>query len=147
MIRRVWALLFALLLLLSATTAAGPALDLEAWRGKVVYLDFWASWCVPCRQSFPWLNAQAARWPDDLVIVGINVDTERAAADKFLAVYPAHFLLVYDPDGELAKTWELEGMPSSVLIDRNGRVVHRETGFRVRRIPEYEARLRALIGR
>ncbi|MFZ5724605.1 MAG: TlpA family protein disulfide reductase [Pseudomonadota bacterium] len=138
-------LLCGLLLLPAAVPAAG--LDLAAHRGKVVYLDFWASWCVPCRKSFPWLNELAARYPDDLVIVGINVDHERAAADKFLAKYPASFPLAFDPDGLLAKEYRLQGMPSSVIVDREGRIAERHIGFREEQKPAYESALKKLMGR
>ena len=80
----------------SFTRAADPVVDLEEYRGKVVMLDFWASWCVPCRRSFPWMNEMQARYGDDgLVIIGVNLDNERREADAFLVEYPADFTIVY----------------------------------------------------
>lgn len=147
MTRSLFAALFAVLL--SFTPGLAPAvegqLDLSAYKGKVVYLDFWASWCVPCRKSFPWLNELAKKYPDDLVVVGINVDNERAAAMKFLEKYPASFPLVFDPKGTLATRFKLEGMPSSVLIGRDGNVAHRHVGFREEKKAEYEKTLIQLI--
>lgn len=136
----------ALLALPGLPAQAGEgSLDLSAYKGKVVYLDFWASWCVPCRKSFPWLNALAAKYPDRLVVVGINVDSERSAAMKFLEKFPANFPLVFDPEGRLAATWKLEGMPSAVILDTDGKVVHRHVGFREEKKDEYEQLLRGLL--
>lgn len=108
-------------------------------EARVIYLDFWASWCVPCRRSFPWLNAMQERYGEDgLRIVGINLDREREDADAFLARYPAAFDLVMDPSGVLAEQYQLRGMPSAVLISPDGRELHRHIGFRADREDEYE---------
>lgn len=137
MIRRMLAALVLALSILPSLSNAG-ALDVAQYKGKVVYVDFWASWCVPCRKSFPWLNEMAKKHADDLVVVGVNVDNERAAAMKFLEKYPAHFPLVFDPEGKVAAEYHLEGMPSAVILDRNGKVVHRHVGFREEKLAEYE---------
>ena len=140
-------LLFALALgaIVPAALATDQPFDAARYKGKVVYIDFWASWCVPCRKSFPWLNDLARKHPDDLVVVGINVDNEREAADKFLARYPAAFPLVFDPQGTVATRYALEGMPSAILLDREGRIVHRHVGFREEKRGEYEAMVEQLI--
>lgn len=148
MIRRLLAVLvLSLLVLAPGVRAAEGQLDVAQYKGRVVYLDFWASWCVPCRKSFPWLNELAKKYPEDLVIVGINVDNERTAAMKFLEKYPASFPLVFDPKGVLAKEYKLEGMPSSVILDRDGKVAHRHVGFRAEKKAEYEKTLTDLIGK
>lgn len=139
-----------LVLLVTVTTpvfAGGePALDLEAYRGKVVYLDFWASWCAPCRKSFPWMNTMQAMYgAQGLVIIGVNVDANAQDAQAFLAQTPADFPIVYDPNGKLAEAYGLMGMPSSFLIDRNGKVVANHVGFRDSSPAEYEQQLRALV--
>lgn len=83
--------------------APAHALDLTQYSGKVVVVDFWASWCVPCRQSFPWLNAMYDEYTDDgLVILGVNTDVDAAEAQQFLEDYPAKFEIVYD-HGELRR--------------------------------------------
>lgn len=103
---------------------------LDAYRGKVVYLDFWASWCGPCKQSFPFMNALQARYADKgLVIVAVNVDTARDDALKFLAQVPARFRIAYDPRGQVAQQYAIKGMPSSFLIGRDGKVLSAHTGF------------------
>jgi len=113
------------------TASVSKALDLSRYRGKVVLMDFWASWCAPCRQSFPWLNAMQSRYADrGLVIIGVNVDSSRADAEKFLRDVPADFHIIYDPQGSLAAQYDVPGMPSSYLIGRDGTVVARHVGFR-----------------
>ena len=107
------------------------ALDLASYRGKVVVLDFWASWCGPCRDSFPFLEGLRRKYDSEgLVVVAVNVDTRRELAAKFLADTPVGFDIVYDPHGDLAARWELAGMPSSFLIARDGSTRLRHTGFR-----------------
>src|SRR6185436_12894357 len=128
-------LLLAIVLACFALTAiaadSGDALDLERLRGKVVLLDFWASWCEPCRHSFPWLNEMQAKYAGrGLVVIGVNVDRERAAADRFLHDVPAQFRIVYDPEGALASRYDLPGMPVSYVIGANGEIVERHLGFR-----------------
>jgi thiol-disulfide isomerase/thioredoxin len=116
---------------LAAPAHADDGLDLARLRGKVVYLDFWASWCKPCRESFPWMNSlQSAYAKQGVVVVAVNVDQERALADAFLKQYPAQFQVYYDPSGKLAESYRVVGMPSSFLIDRSGTVRYRHVGFR-----------------
>lgn len=131
----------------SAAESGALQLDLSAYRGKVVYLDFWASWCAPCRRSFPWMNEMKAKYQDDgLVIIGVNVDSEPALADEFLAETPANFRIIHDPDGRLARRFELLGMPNSFLINRDGEIVARHVGFRSDSPEKYERQLRQLLG-
>ena len=115
----------------AAVDSHGRSVDLASLRGKVVYVDFWASWCAPCRRSFPWMNAMHDKYgAKGLVVVGINVDKRRADADRFLAQVPAHFTVAYDPQGDTPKAYAIKGMPSSVLIDTHGRVIAAHAGFR-----------------
>jgi thiol-disulfide isomerase/thioredoxin len=144
----------AVLLVCGSSTVLPPALaadeapqDIARSRGDVVWLDFWASWCVPCRHSFPWMNAMQKKYgPLGLTIVAVNLDSERADADRFLAATPAAFKLQFDPDGALAKRYEVEAMPSSYVIDRTGRVIERHLGFKQSREAEYEASIRVALG-
>jgi cytochrome c biogenesis protein CcmG/thiol:disulfide interchange protein DsbE len=130
---------------LAAADSVDP-LDLARYRGKVVVVDFWASWCGPCRQSFPWLNAMQAKYADrGLVVIGVNVDRERADADRFLRDVPAGFQVVYDPGGTLASKYDLPGMPVSYVIGPKGEVVGRHVGFRNALRDEREAELQKLL--
>lgn len=125
---------------------AGAILDLDAYRGQVVVVDFWASWCVPCRRSFPWLNSMHDKYADEgLVIVGVNVDKERAEASKFLHEFPASFRIHYDPDGTLAEQYGVQGMPSSFVVGRDGEIRATHLGFKVRKQQEYEAAIVAAL--
>ena len=127
-------------------SAAAPDLDLSQYRGKVVYLDFWASWCKPCRQSFPWMNRMQDKYGDQgLVIIAVDLDEDRADADRFLKELPAKFQVVYDPQGQLAAEYKLVGMPSSFIIDRNGAVHSRHAGFHESSPTEYETEIQSLL--
>lgn len=104
---------------------------LQQLKGKVVYVDFWASWCGPCKQSFPWMNEMQAKYgPRGLQIVGVNLDAKTADAEKFLADVPARFTVAFDPKGDTAKRYAIKGMPSSVLVGADGKVVKVHAGFR-----------------
>ena len=129
-----------------ATLAADDPLDLAHLKGKVVVIDFWASWCAPCRQSFPWLNEMQAKYRDrGLVIIGVNVDRERAEAERFLEHTPADFNIVYDPEGTLAARYQVPGMPSSYVIGRDGQQAGVHIGFRTGMRAEREAELERLL--
>jgi thiol-disulfide isomerase/thioredoxin len=109
---------------------SGP-ISLEQYKNQVVYVDFWASWCVPCKHSFPWLNKMQERYGEDgFKVIGINVDKDKALANKFLEIVPASFDIAYDPEGEVADLYSLKVMPSSYLIDRDGNLVHAHKGFK-----------------
>lgn len=148
MLRFLPALLYALLASLSLTASASePTLDLARWHGKVVLVDFWASWCGPCRQSFPWLNEMQAKYgARGLVVVGVNVDREHGEAERFLQETPADFPILYDPQGALAARYEVPGMPSSYVFGRDGALVGRHIGFRKGTREEREAELVRLLG-
>jgi thiol-disulfide isomerase/thioredoxin len=129
-----------------ASSSGADPLDLARHRGRVVIVDFWASWCKPCRQSIPWLNAMRERYgANGLIIIGVNVDAERADADRFLRDVPIQFEIVFDPNGDLAKQFKVQGMPSSYVFDRTGKMVETHLGFREAKKDEKEAALRNLL--
>ena len=131
----------------SLPTAAGDTVALEKLRGRVVYVDFWASWCGPCRRSFPWMNEMHRKYGNQgLAIVAINVDKKRADAERFLSQVPATFTIVYDAAGVTPSAYDVKGMPSSYLIDAAGKIVAIEQGFRDERAGELEAQVRTMIG-
>jgi cytochrome c biogenesis protein CcmG, thiol:disulfide interchange protein DsbE len=141
-------LLFALTAAPGACPAESALLDLAPHHGKVVVVDFWASWCVPCRRSIPWLNAMREKYAKDgLEVIGVNVDADRAAAAGFLAQTPANFQIVYDSEGRLPKEYGVVGMPSSFVFDREGRLVTKHIGFQNGKRDEYEQVLRELLTR
>ncbi len=120
-----------LALLLASPLALASDFDLSAYKGQVVYLDFWASWCGPCRASFPWMNAMEAKYAvQGLKIIAVNEDSSRKDAETFLNDYPANFEIFYDDNGKLAASLQLKGMPTSYLYDRNGKLIMTHSGFR-----------------
>lgn len=141
-------LAFLLISVVSSNTTAANDFDLREFHGKVVVLDFWASWCVPCRRSFPWMNSMQEKYADDgLVIIGVNLDAEDADAQAFLSEIPADFQIISDPDGALAREHDVVAMPTSYIFDRDGKLVTRHLGFKVKRQDEYEALLVETLNR
>jgi thiol-disulfide isomerase/thioredoxin len=129
-----------------AANDAAPSLDLAAYKGRVLVVDFWASWCTPCRRSLPWLNQMRAKYEDrGLVVIGVNVDKQREDAARFLREIPIDFDVVYDPEGVLAARFGVEGMPSTYIYSRDGDLVARHLGFQNAKRPEYEALLGRLL--
>lgn len=119
---------------------------LDQHAGKVIYLDFWASWCVPCRKSFPWMAQMQTKYKQDgFTVISINVDADKSLAGTFLIDNPINFPVVFDPNGELAKEFKLKGMPSSFIIDKSGNIVKAHTGFFTNKMLEYEKELASLI--
>lgn len=118
--------------------SAAPA-PLDGYAGKVVYVDFWASWCTPCAESFPWLNTLQEKFGSRLAVVGVNVDESSADADRFLKRHPAQFDIVRDPQGRVAGHYRLPGMPTALILDEHGTVVHIHSGFRRADVADYEA--------
>jgi thiol-disulfide isomerase/thioredoxin len=121
---------------------------LSNYKGKVVYLDFWASWCEPCKRSFPWMNElQTLYGEDGFEIIAVNLDTSRKDAEEFLKQMPAKFEVAFDKSGKTAEAYNLKAMPSSFLIDKNGRLVHKSLGYRVEEKKIVEKKIQQLVGR
>jgi len=119
-----------LLMVAAVTVRSDDRLDISAYRDKVVYIDFWASWCAPCRKSFPWMNSiQREYGKRGLVVIGINVDQERELAESFLREFNPQFRILFDTGGNLAAAFELKGMPTTLLVDRHGVTRYRHVGF------------------
>lgn len=115
-------------------------------QGQVVYVDFWASWCAPCRKSFPWMNQMQQRYGNKgFKIIAVNVDSDQVLAKKFLAENKADFTIAFDPQGEAASAFNVKGMPNSYLIDRNGRIHSSHIGFREKDAAAMESEIKALI--
>ena len=142
-------LIFTFFLILGPERADPPPqdLDLGRYKGKVVYLDFWASWCGPCRQSFPYMEHLAARYgTQGLAVVAVNLDHSRPQAEAFLKDLGVSGLeVIYDADRQLAKGFAITDMPSSVLIGRDGRVRYVHSGFFPEQRQAYESHVAELI--
>jgi thiol-disulfide isomerase/thioredoxin len=140
------AMLLASISCLAAARELPP--ELARYRGQVVVVDFWASWCKPCRQSIPWLNGLRTKYGSQgLVIVGVNVDANRADAEKFQRDIPIGFEVLYDPEGKMAETFGLQGMPTTFVFDREGKLVHTLLGYREARRSDHETEILNLLKR
>jgi cytochrome c biogenesis protein CcmG/thiol:disulfide interchange protein DsbE len=129
----------------TVTDGGGKAIRLSEYRGKqAIYVDFWASWCIPCRNSFPWMNELQSRFPN-IKILAINLDERREDADRFLAAVPARFPIAFDPKGAVARSYDVKVMPSSMLIDADGVVRLEHRGFRAGDAAALEKQLATLL--
>jgi peroxiredoxin len=107
------------------------AVNISSYRGKVLVMDFWASWCGPCAQAFPFYNElQQTLQGQGLQVVGVNLDTKPAEAQSFLAQHPANFPIMVDAAKRCPQAFGVKAMPSSYLIDRKGVIRHVHLGFR-----------------
>lgn len=123
-------------------------ITLSQFRGQVVYVDFWASWCGPCRKSFPWMSDLQGRYEaQGFKVIAINLDSDRALGEQFLARYPARFTVAYNPQGDIAEAYGVTGMPTSYLVDREGRIHAEHLGFREGELADVESKIRALLAR
>lgn len=116
-----------------ASLADNATTDLDQLKGKILYVDFWASWCGPCAKSFPFMNEMHQQLKDKgLEIIGVNLDENPEDAKEFLTKYPAEFTVMADAsqDKKCAQDFAVKAMPSSYIIDQNGKVHHVHLGFK-----------------
>jgi thiol-disulfide isomerase/thioredoxin len=126
-----------------SSAAAGPApdftlparggtnLSLSQYKGQVVMINFWATWCGPCRQEMPLLDAMYKKYKGmGFTLIGVNVEPDSKAAEKFLQGMPVTFPVAFDAESRVSKLYNVQGMPSTVIVDRKGnaRVLHK--GYR-----------------
>jgi len=143
---------------LGASSTSGPApqftldarggskISLSQYKGQVVMLNFWASWCGPCRQEMPLLENIYKKYNKmGFTLIGVNVEPDSKAAEGFLKETPVSFPVIYDKDSTVSKAYDVSGMPSTVIIDRKGniRVLHR--GYKPGDENEYLDSIRNLV--
>ena len=125
---------------------AGKPVSLADLKGRVVLVDFWASWCAPCREELPVLEGLYRKYQGQgLVIVGVGLDKDAKNLSKFLRANPLSFTVVHDAEGAVADRYAPPKMPSSYLIDRKGIVRHVHAGFRAADKGVIERELKALL--
>jgi cytochrome c biogenesis protein CcmG/thiol:disulfide interchange protein DsbE len=108
----------------------GQKVKLSDFKGQVVYVDFWATWCPPCRESFPWMESMHQRYQNlGLKIVAISLDQKSDLIKSFLKEHKAGFTILQDKEGNVAESYNVKGMPSSYLVDRKGNIRLKHAGF------------------
>jgi len=121
--------------------------DLAEHRGKVIYLDFWASWCVPCRESFPWMNElQNKHSKRSFEVIAINLDKDHQAAVNFLKKLGNQVTVAFDKNSATAEAYGVVGMPSSYVIDRQGNIAFSHIGFEDKHKELIEQKINGVLG-
>jgi peroxiredoxin len=125
---------------------SGKAVQLSQLRGSVVIVDFWASWCAPCRDELPVLEALYQKYRGKgLVVVGVGQDADAAKMAKFLRATELSFPVVHDAEGAVARRYAPPKMPTSYIVDRQGLIRHVHAGFRASDKDALERELKALL--
>ena len=125
---------------------SGEPVSLSELRGQVVMINFWASWCAPCREEMPLLEQIHQRYePLGFTLLGVNVEENSADAENWLKDRPVSFPILFDPQNGVSKLYDVVAMPSTVLIDRSGNVRFLHHGYQPGLENEYQDQVRALV--
>ena len=125
---------------------AGGAVSLAGLRGQVVLVNFWATWCAPCRQEMPLLDAIYRRYePMGFTLLGVNVEPDSRLSERFLRDTPVTFPILFDPDEQVSKLYSVAAMPSTVIVDRKGVVRYIHHGYKPGDESKYQDSVRTLI--
>lgn len=125
---------------------SGENIRLEDHRGEVVMLNFWASWCGPCRQEMPLMDDIYSRYQDlGFTILAVNVDENRDEALRFLDKVPVNYPILYDPESSVSELYEVPAMPTTLMIDRDGNARYIHYGYKPGYEDEYETQIRELV--
>jgi peroxiredoxin len=128
------------------TTLSGQADGLSQYKGQVVMVNFWATWCGPCQQEMPLLDQMYKKYkPAGFTLIGVNVDKESPAVKELLARKPVSFPVLLDPANQVSKAYHVDEMPSSVIIDRKGQIRYIHRGYKPGDENDYQDRIRQLI--
>ena len=130
----------------SLNSRAGADVSLAQYKGQVVMLNFWASWCGPCSQEMPLLESIYKKYNKlGFTMIGVNVEPDSKASDEWLKQTPVSFPILYDRDSKVSKLYEVGGMPCTVIIDRGGNLRKLHRGYKPGDENEYLDSIRALI--
>ena len=125
---------------------SGENLRLQDLRGEVIMLNFWASWCGPCRQEMPHMDDIDKEFRDyGFRVLAVNVDQRREDAEEFLEGMPVEFAILWDHGSEVSERYDVQAMPTTVMIDRNGKARYVHHGYQPGYEDEYRAQIRELI--
>lgn len=125
---------------------SGSNLRLSEQRGNVVLINFWASWCGPCRQEMPLLDDIYQKYNRlGFTIFGVNVDKDSSKADSILNDIPVSFPVLYDPTGTVSKQYDVDAMPTTVIVDRDGNMRFLHRGYKPGYEDEYVSQIKKLI--
>jgi len=125
---------------------SGDTVSLEQLKGQVVMINFWASWCGPCRQEMPLLDQMYKRYSSlGFTLLGVNVEANSKDAEKLLASVPVSFPVLFDTENKVSKLYDVNAMPSTVFIDRKGNVRYLHRGYKPGDESEYLNQIRALL--
>ena len=125
---------------------AGKPVNLDQYKGQVVMINFWASWCGPCREEMPILEKLHAKYkPMGFTMIGVNVEPDSAEAAKWLKATPVTFPILFDTKSEVSKLYSVSSMPSTVIIDRKGNLRWLHRGYKAGDENEYLNQIRALV--
>ena len=127
-------------------TRSGAKIELAKLRGQVVMINFWASWCGPCREEMPLLDQMYRKYrPAGFTLVGVNVEPDPKDAEGYLKTTPVSFPILLDRENKVSQLYNVSAMPSTVLVDRKGMVRYVHHGYKAGDENEYLDRIRALI--
>ena len=127
-------------------TLGGGQTSLAEHRGNVVMINFWATWCAPCRQEMPHLEALHQRYSSlGFTLLGVNVEEDSSGAEDWLAETPVSFPILFDPQSSVSELYDVIAMPSTVMVDREGNLRYLHHGYKPGYENEYQNQIRALI--
>jgi DsbE subfamily thiol:disulfide oxidoreductase len=131
---------------ITLASRSGKNMRLAEMRGEVILLNFWASWCGPCREEMPKLEALHQKYKDlGVRIVGINLDSEKGLSEPLLQSTGVSFTILYDPTGSAGEKFGVSAMPSTFIIDRDGKIRYHHKGYQSGYEKTYEEQLKALL--
>jgi len=128
------------------TTLTGDTANLSQYKGQVVMVNFWATWCGPCQQEMPLLDQMYKKYKmGGFTLLGVNVDKDAPPVKELLARKPVSFPVLLDPANQVSKAYHVDEMPSSVIIDRKGEIRYVHRGYKPGDENDYQDRIRQLI--
>ncbi|MFI4867778.1 MAG: TlpA disulfide reductase family protein [Steroidobacterales bacterium] len=126
--------------------AAGDPVNLADLKGQVVLINFWASWCGPCRQEMPVLDQLYRKYKTaGFTLLGVNVEPKSGDAISFLKATPVSFPILFDTQSKVSTLYEVSGMPSTVIVDRKGNIRYVHHGYKPGDEGQYQDQIRSLM--